>query len=217
MADRAAALRTLRKLLRLYAGEITTLAGVGAGEDPFRSLVATVISQRTRDAQTARASARLFEIADAPREMAALPIRAIERAIRDSGFYKQKARYIRALSVELVERFGGAVPRTLEELTSLPGVGRKTANCVLNFAYGEPAIAVDVHVHRISNRLGWVRTKTPEETERALMALIPKGKWVVVNECLVLHGQRTCLPRRPRCAACPAEPECPKRGVAARL
>lgn len=211
---RARATRTLRRLTAAYRASMTTLRRVGIHEDPFRSLVATVISQRSRDAQTDAAAARLFALAATPPAMVALGEGTIERAIALAGFQRQKARKIHALSRALVDRFDGRVPRTVDELVTLPGVGRKTANCVRNFAFGLPAIAVDVHVHRIANRLGWVRTRRPDETERALEALVPRRRWVSLNELLVLHGQTICLPRRPHCASCPVEGDCEKRGVA---
>jgi endonuclease III len=157
-------------------------------ENPFQVLIGTILSQRTRDEQTDVASARLFaRFPDAPR-LAAAGRREVEALIRPVGFYRAKARTVRACAREVLDRFGGSVPRTLEELTSLPGVGPKTANCVLVFGYGVPAVPVDTHVHRIANRLGVVRTASPEETEAALRRVVPERYWMPVNPLLVQHG-----------------------------
>jgi len=179
--------------------------------DPFQTLIATVLSQRTREEKTAEAAAALFaRYPDAP-SLAAARASDVARLIRPAGFYRQKAPTIIEISRRLLERHGGAVPRKLEELLALPGVGRKTANCVLVFAFGVPAIPVDTHVHRISNRLGWVRTRKPEETEEALMRLLPRRYWTVINELFVLFGREICRPIGPRCSECPLL-KCPSRG-----
>ncbi|MEM2870016.1 MAG: endonuclease III [Thermoplasmata archaeon] len=179
--------------------------------DPFQTLIATVLSQRTREENTAIASRRLFErFPDAP-SLASAPVEEVERLIKPCGFYRMKANTIVRIARELVERHGGWVPRCREELLKLPGVGRKTANCVLVYAFGIPAIPVDTHVHRISNRLGWVRTITPEETERELERLIPRNQWLDINELFVLFGRELCRPLGPRCAECPIR-DCPSRG-----
>ncbi|HTW56176.1 MAG TPA: endonuclease III [Thermoplasmata archaeon] len=177
-------------------------------EDPFQVLIGTILSQRTRDEQTDVASARLFaRFPDAP-SLAAAPVDALETLIRPVGFYRTKSRIIRAAARELIDRFGGEVPRRLEELTTLPGVGPKTANCVLVFGYGLPGLPVDTHVHRISNRLGVVRTKTPEETEAALRRVLPERYWIPLNPLLVQHGQNLCRPHRPKCPHCPVSGLC---------
>jgi endonuclease-3 len=177
-------------------------------EDPFQVLIGTILSQRTRDENTDRASARLFaKYPDAARLSKASP-HQIEALIRETGFYHTKARAIRSTSREVLDRFGGVVPRTLEELTSLPGVGPKTANCVLVFGYGIPGMPVDTHVHRIANRLGVVRTTTPEETETALRATVPERYWIPVNPILVQHGQNICRPIGPKCPECPVAALC---------
>ena len=185
----------------------------GHSSDPFRVLITTVLSQRTKDASTEKASSALFSKFKTPEQIAKADIRTIEKLIRASGFYKVKAKRIKQISRIIIENFSGRVPRRMDELLSLPGVGRKTANCVLVFAYRQPAIPVDTHVHRISNRLGVVRTKTPEKTETELMKRIPKRYWIDLNELLVTHGQNTCLPRKPRCSACPIAKWCKKVGV----
>jgi endonuclease III len=177
-------------------------------EDPFQVLIGTILSQRTRDEATDVASARLFARYPDPERLARASPRAIEPLIRATGFYRTKARTIRRCAAEILGRFGGEVPRSFDELTSLPGVGAKTANCVLVFGYGIPAIPVDTHVHRIANRLGVVRTRTPEETERALVATVPRAYWIPLNPLLVQHGQNVCRPLRPRCPECPIVDQC---------
>lgn len=177
-------------------------------EDPFQVLIGTILSQRTKDANTDRASAALFAAyPDAPR-LARAPIPRLERLIRSTGYYRVKARAIRACAQELLDRFGGVVPREMEALLSLPSVGPKTANCVLVFGYGIPAIPVDTHVHRIANRLGAVRTDAPAETEEALRKVIPERYWIPLNPLLVQHGQNLCRPRGPRCGECPISTKC---------
>jgi len=177
-------------------------------ENAFQVLIGTILSQRTRDANTDVASARLFaRYPDAPRLAAARPSE-LEPIIRPVGFYRAKSRAIRACARALLSRFGGEVPRSLEELLSLPGVGPKTANCVLVFGYGIPAIPVDTHVHRIANRLGVVRTRTVEETEARLRETVDPRYWIPLNPLLVQHGQNLCRPRGPRCDACPIAELC---------
>jgi endonuclease-3 len=183
-------------------------------EDPFQVLIATLLSARTQDATTLAASTRLFKAARTPRTMAALPVRRIERLIYPVSFYRHKARHVRATCRMLVDRFGGRVPATMEELLTLPGVGRKTANLVLILAFGSRRnICVDTHVHRIANRLGWVSTKAPEETERRLYEATSPRWWPLINLYLVTWGQNVCRPLYPRCGACVLRPLCPQIGV----
>lgn len=177
-------------------------------EDPFQVLVGTILSQRTRDANTDRASALLFARYPDARALARAPLPRIEALVHGTGFYRTKARAIRAVARILLERHGGQVPRELDALLALPSVGPKTANCVLVFGFGEPAVPVDTHVHRIANRLGAVRTRTPEETERALREVLPERFWIPLNPLLVQHGQNLCRPRHPRCDACPIASLC---------
>jgi len=172
-----------------------------------------MISLRTKDEVTAAASARLLERAGSPQVLAALSEAAIARLIYPAGFYRTKARHLRQVGRLLRERHAGRVPDSMEELLALPGVGRKTANLVRNLGFGLPGICVDTHVHRISNRLGWVRTRTPLETERALEAVLPRRYWIPINEYLVAFGQRTCTPQSPRCSACPIRAHCARVGV----
>jgi endonuclease-3 len=202
-------LRRLRRAQRAWAP--TALAGEQGS--PFRVLVACLLSLRTQDTTTGPAAARLFALADTPRAMRGVPVRTIERAIYPVGFYRTKARVIAALSRDLLERFGGAVPDDIDRLLTLNGVGRKTANLVVTLGFGRPGICVDTHVHRISNRLGWVRTRTPDETETALRARLPRRYWIGINDLLVTFGQNVCAPVSPRCSVCPIRARCPRVGV----
>lgn len=181
--------------------------------DPFRVLISTVLSLRTKDETTAGASRRLFSLADNPRDMLALGEKEIAEAIYPVGFYRTKARNIRLICRELVYKHGSRVPDDLDELLSLKGVGRKTANLVLTLGYGRHGICVDTHVHRISNRLGYIETRTPYETEMALRQKLPKRHWIDYNSLLVAFGQYICRPLSPRCSICPVEMYCDKVGV----
>jgi endonuclease-3 len=181
--------------------------------DPFRVLVATEISLRTKDQVTTRASKRLLAAAPTASWLAVLPRAHIEKLIYPAGFYRVKAGNLQAMARILISSHGGKVPRDMEALLKLPGVGRKTANLVRNLGFGIPAICVDTHVHRISNRLGWVSTGTPEQTERALMEKLPKKYWIPVNELLVRFGQAVCTPVSPKCSTCPVARRCPRVGV----
>jgi endonuclease-3 len=204
----------VRRLQRVRASvRPTTLAEVERTRDPFRVLVACVISLRTKDAVTAEASGRLFAVASTPAAVAALPEARIAKLIFPAGFYRTKARQIRAIAHRLLERHGGNVPAGRDALLALPGVGRKTANLVLGLSFGEPAICVDTHVHRISNRLGLVRTKTPAETESVLERVLPRRYWIDINDLLVTFGQTVCHPTSPRCSTCPLGSRCPRLGV----
>ncbi len=183
-------------------------------EDPFQVLIATMLSAQTKDAVTAAASARLFCAARTPRSMAKLDERQIETLIYPVSFYRNKAVHVRETCRQIMARFGGRVPSTMEELLTLPGVGRKTANLVLILAHASREnICVDTHVHRISNRLGWVRTRTPEQTEHALYAATPRRWWAIINLYLVTWGQNVCRPVYPLCPTCILADVCPKNGV----
>jgi endonuclease-3 len=181
--------------------------------DPFRILISTILSLRTKDEVTAAASERLFALARTPATLAALDARRIERAIYPVGFYRTKARTLRDVARRVEREFDGRVPDTIDALLTFKGVGRKTAALVVSLGYGREAICVDTHVHRISNRLRWVTTRTPAETERALMILLPRRHWIGINDTMVSFGQRVCLPVSPRCSACPLSPACPRQGV----
>ena len=186
-------------------------------EDPFQVLIATMLSARTQDATTLAASTRLFSAARTPRTMAALTVRQIERLIYPVSFYRHKAVHVKATCRLLLDRFHGRVPTTMEELLTLPGVGRKTANLVLILGFESAKnICVDTHVHRISNRLGWVVTRTPDETERALYAATDQRWWPIINLYLVTWGQNVCRPVYPRCGACALREYCPQIGVTKR-
>ena len=163
---------------------------VPVSDPPFHALVAVMLSARTRDEATAIRCKELFKVASTPQEIADLPVETIERLIKPVSFYRAKAVNLKKLSQQIVEKFGGEVPQTLEELTSLPGVGRKTANIILARCFNIPAIGVDTHVHRIANFLGWVKTKTPEETELVLMKVLPREHWIDTNMYLVSIGQQ---------------------------
>jgi endonuclease III len=183
-------------------------------EDPFQVLVATLLSARTQDATTLAASTRLFSVARTPRTLARLTVKQIERLIHPVSFYRHKARHLSATCRILVDRFQGRVPATMEELLTLPGVGRKTANLVLILAFRSlKNICVDTHVHRISNRLGWVTTRTPDETEQALYAATDRRWWPSINLYLVTWGQNVCRPVFPRCGECTIRQFCPQIGV----
>ncbi len=184
------------------------------GRDPFLILIACLLSLRAKDTASLPASIRLFEQARTPATMRALPVGHIEKLIYSVGYYRRKAITIHAVCDALLSQFDGIVPNTEAELLSLPGVGRKTANLVLGEAFGIPALCVDIHVHRISNRLGLVSTKTPAETELVLQKVLPKEYWIEYNSLLVMWGQNVCVPLSPRCSQCPlAQNLCPRIGV----
>ena len=182
-------------------------------ETPYKILITTMLSLRTQDTTTGPASERLFALADTPVAMLTLSAEAIEQAIYPVGFYKVKALNVLKVSRILLETYDGRVPATIEELIELPGVGRKVANLVLTMGYGLPGICVDTHVHRISNRWGYVQTKTPEQTEFALRAKLPPAYWIEINGHLVMLGQNICHPTSPRCSQCPLSVWCERVGV----
>lgn len=186
----------------LHQGETALAKIVAEKEDPFRVLISTILSQRTRDEMTERASRDLFTKYDNPRAISAADVRDLERLIKPVGFYRQKSLQIQNVSRALLDRHDGLVPRTYEELIELPQVGPKTANCVLVYGFGEPRIPTDTHVHRVSNRLGLVRTKSPERTEQRLMRTVPKDYWLHINELFIRFGKDICRPVGPRCPQC---------------
>ena len=179
-------------------------------KDPYLVLIACILSLRTNDRTTYPATLRMLELANTPREMKKVSPEALAKAIYPVGFYENKAKQIVELSRVIDEELGGKVPDEIEELVKFNGVGRKTANLVLSQGFNKPAICVDVHVHRIFNRLGYVKTKTPEETEFALREKLPKKYWIDINTLLVTHGQNVCKPTKPNCAACPISSYCAK-------
>jgi endonuclease-3 len=177
--------------------------------DPFRILIGTILSHRTRDENTALAVENLFSIYKTPEELSKADEVKVRKLVRPSGFYNMKARNVIRVSRQLVRDFGGKVPDNVEDLLTLHSVGRKTANCVLVYAFNKPAIPVDTHVHRISNRLGLVRTKTPGETEEQLVRIVPRRYWLEVNDLFVRFGQTICKPIGPKCAECSLAEACP--------
>ncbi len=192
----------------------TTLAQVHSSKrSPYHLLISCVISLRTRDEVTHVASQRLFEQAPDPEALASLDEISIAALIYPAGFYRTKARQLREIASQLVTEHGGHVPADRDQLLALPGVGRKTANLVLGLGFGIPAICVDTHVHRIPNRLGLVRTKTPEATERSLQRHLPQSLWIDINDLLVTFGQNQCHPTSPRCSTCPLTDLCRRVGV----
>ena len=180
---------------------------------PYTVLISTLISLRTKDEVTLAASERLFKLADTPNKMVLLSDEDIEKAIYPAGFYKRKAQNIKAISKELIEKYDSKVPSTQEELLALPGVGIKTANLTLNLGFNIDAICVDCHVHQIANRIGWIDTKTPEESVIALESIMPKRFWIPLNELLVAYGQNICLSISPLCSECPIKDECKKINI----
>jgi endonuclease III len=211
-AEIGAVIRTLRR--QAPSWRPTAVAEVAAEQpDPFRVLIACLLSLRTQDATTREASERLFRVADTPAAMLRLSPARISRLIFPVGFYRTKARAIRQISRDLIERFGGAVPDEIDALLTLKGVGRKTANLVVTIGFAKPGICVDIHVHRISNRLGFVRTKSPDQTELALRAKLPRRYWIGYNDLLVAFGQNVCRPLSPHCSRCPVARWCRRVGV----
>lgn len=183
------------------------------GQDPYLVLISCLLSLRTKDTVSFPASQRLFEYAKTPEQMLKLPIKTIEKLIYPTGFYHRKALLLQHVSMDLLERFKGKVPKTEQELLSIKGIGRKTANLVLGVAFDIPAICVDTHVHRISNRLGLVKTKTTDETEAELKKLLPSQYWTEYNHLLVIWGQNICVPLSPKCSQCAIFKLCPRVGV----
>ncbi|MBD3214795.1 MAG: endonuclease III [Candidatus Lokiarchaeota archaeon] len=181
-----------------------------ANHDPFRILISTIISARTRDQNTRKVTKRLFNKYKTPEEIANLSEEELQDLIYEAGFYRAKAKHIKETSQIIHEKYNGKVPRDFEKLMELPGVGRKTANCTLAYAFQIPAICVDTHVYRISNRLGWTQSKNPKQTEKKLKHLIPKDQWIRINRLFVKFGQQICLPNNPKHEICPVEDICPK-------
>ena len=206
------AIRILRREVPQWQTPIVTVVAESS-ESPFQVLISCILSLRTQDATTAQATRRLFALADAPQTMARLSTRKIEKAIFPVGFYHTKAKVIRGICRTLIKEYSGKVPDEIDELLKLKGVGRKTANLVVTLGYRKPGICVDTHVHRISNRWGYVRTKNPLATEFALRAKLPKQYWLEYNDLLVTFGQHLCRPISPICSRCPVEKYCDRVGV----
>ncbi|UCB44427.1 MAG: endonuclease III [Spirochaetota bacterium] len=193
--------------------KLPAVTRVARRKDPFRVLVSTLISLRTKDEVTDDASKKLFRIADTPESMVKIPARDIEKAIYPAGFYRTKAKNIKRICSIILDKYHGKVPDTIDELLTLPGVGRKTANLVVTLGYGKPGICVDTHVHRVSNRLGYVSTKTPDKTEFALRDKLPPEYWIEYNDLLVTYGKYICTPVSPFCSKCQLYRLCSRVGV----
>ena len=204
-------LKKLKKAVRKFRTPSVTV--IAKKNDPFAVLVSCIISLRTRDEVTELASARLFTLAKLPAELLELSNAKIEKAIYPAAFYRNKTKSLKELCQVLVKEYSGKVPDKLEELLKLKGVGRKTANLTLILGHNKPGICVDIHVHRISNRWGYVKTKSPDETEMVLREILPKRFWKGYNDLLVSFGQNLCKPVSPFCGSCPIEDQCPKIGV----
>ena len=217
MTDREihAAIRILRREVPKWDTPVVTLMAE-TYESPFRVLISCILSLRTQDATTAKASHRLFAVADSPQAMVKLTAKKIEKLIYPVGFYKTKARQIREMCQTIIDHYDGKVPDEIDELLKFKGVGRKTANLVVTLGYNKPGICVDTHVHRISNRWGYIKTATPEKTEIALRAKLPKQYWIEYNNLLVNFGQHLCRPISPLCSQCPVKKYCPQIGVGVR-
>jgi len=210
--DIHAIVRVLRKEVRQWP-----LPAIGHYvETPFTVLISCLLSLRTQDKTTNAASERLFAIADTLATMLATPVHVIENAIYPVSFYRVKAKTVHKICTELQTRFDGEVPSTIDELLTLPGVGRKTANIVVTIAFRKAGIAVDTHVHRISNRLGYIKTKTPDQTEMVLRKKLPRRYWIVFNDLLVAYGQNLCKPISPFCSRCKIALYCKRVGVKTR-
>lgn len=204
--------RILKKEVKRLKEPSVTLVGK-RWKNPFLVLISCILSLRTKDETTLGASERLFKLASTPKGILVLSQRVIEKAIYPVGFYRTKARNIRKICRQLIDHFEGSVPDDIDALLTLPGVGRKTANLVVTEGYGKPGVCVDTHVHRISNRLGYVSTKSPEETEWALRKKLPRRHWVVYNALLVMWGQNICKPISPLCSRCKIYDLCGRKGV----
>jgi endonuclease-3 len=206
-----AIIRLMEKQVRKF--QVPSVTVVSRKRDPYLVLISCLLSLRTKDKTTFEASNRLFRIASAPKEMVLLSAKKIEKTIYPVGFYRNKAKVIREVSRRIIEDFSGKVPRAREELLTLKGVGRKTANLVLGLGYGIPAICVDTHVHRIANRLGWLSTRDPHDTEAGLEKIFERRYWIKLNTVMVAFGQNMCLPVSPLCNRCFVRKFCQRVGV----
>jgi len=210
--DIHSAIEILRREVPRWETPIVTLMAE-TYQSPFRVLISCILSLRTQDATTAKASHRLFALADSPETMLKLTAKKIEKLIYPVGFYRTKARNILEICQTLIDRYAGQVPDSIDELLKFRGVGRKTANLVVTLGYRKAGICVDTHVHRISNRWGYVKTATPEKTEFALRDKLPKKYWIEFNDLLVSFGQHLCRPISPVCSQCPIAKYCSRVGV----
>ncbi|MGQ0666032.1 MAG: endonuclease III domain-containing protein, partial [Nitrospiraceae bacterium] len=208
-----AAIRIVKREIRRWQEPVVGVVAREFDRDPFLILISCLLSLRTKDKTTREASARLFTLAQTPAAVLKLPLRKIERAIYPVGFYRTKARSIHQICRRLLDVYGGTVPDSIDELVTLPGVGRKTANLVVTVGYGRPGICVDTHVHRITNRWGYIETKTAEESEAALREKLPRRYWITFNDLLVPYGQNLCQPVSPFCSTCKLTDLCDRVGV----
>ena len=208
-----AAIQLVRQEVDRWQEPVLGVVAKQSGRDPFLILISCLLSLRTKDKTTREASDRLFAMARTPASMLKLPLKKIERAIYPVGFYRTKAKSIHQICRRLIDTYRGTVPNSIDELMTLPGVGRKTANLVVTVGFQKPGICVDVHVHRISNRWGYIKTKTPEESEQALRRKLPKQYWITYNDLLVPYGQNLCLPVSPLCSRCTLTELCDRVGV----
>jgi endonuclease-3 len=205
-------IKILRKWSLPYG--LPTLRSTHKEKDPFKTLIACLLSLRTQDKNTGKTSAALFKVADTPKKILKLPIKKLEKLIYSSGYYKNKARTIKHVSRVILEEYNGKVPSSIDELIKIKGIGRKTATITRVFGFGKAdCIPTDVHVHVISNRLGWVKTKIPEQTEQELMKVIPKRYWFELNTLFVLFGKNVCITISPLCSKCPIRKYCQRIGV----
>ena len=212
-SDIHAAIRILKREVRQWQEPVVGVVARESGRDPFKILISCLLSLRTKDRTTSEASARLFALAGDPASMLRLSAHRIEQAIYPVGFYRTKTKQIHRICRRLLEEHGGLVPDSIEQLIALPGVGRKTANLVVTVGYGKAGICVDIHVHRISNRWGYVKTKNPKETEEALRKKLPSRYWIIYNDLLVPYGQNICQPVSPFCSRCELVKYCDRVGV----
>jgi endonuclease III len=210
-----AAVRILRRQAPKWQTPVVTLIAE-ASDSPFKVVISCILSLRTQDSTTAQASRRLFALAQSPETMVRLSAKKIEQGIFPVGFYRTKAKTILEICRKLNEEYSGRVPDEIDELIKFKGVGRKTANLVVTLGYSKPGICVDTHVHRISNRWGYVKTATPEKTEVALREKLPKQYWIEYNDLLVSFGQQLCRPISPLCSQCPVAKYCSQIGVTTR-
>jgi endonuclease-3 len=206
------AVTILKDVVTQWRSPAVTIVSQREG-DPFKVLISCILSLRTQDKTTGAASARLFALAGAPAQMVLLPREVIEKAIYPVGFYRNKAAQILEICRLLLEKHDGRVPDEIDDLLKFKGVGRKTANLVVTLGFGKPGICVDTHVHHICNRWGYVRTKSPEETEFTLRGKLPGEYWLIINDLLVTFGQNQCFPVSPRCSTCPLFHLCDRTGV----
>ena len=205
------AIKLIEKQVRHF--QIPSVTLVAEKNDPYKILISCILSLRTKDKTTIQASRRLFETADTPKKMLRVSEGRLQKIIYPVGFYRNKTKNILDISRVLLKEYGGKVPADIDKLLTLRGVGRKTANLVLGLGFNIPSICVDTHVHRISNRIGWVKSPSPFDTEVALQQILPKSAWISLNTILVAFGQNICLPVSPYCTKCILSSGCPRVGV----